>query len=90
MHPKLIYSVRIDLIGDNTVCFFCFKKRRRVRFVAFYLILSGNAKKDTEKADMTFMKSIKKKLNVRELKDDPEYAKYDTDHQIYTRENIFL
>lgn len=42
------------------------------------------------KADMTFMKSIKKKLNVRELKDDPEYAKYDTDHQIYTRENIFL
>lgn len=36
------------------------------------------------------MKSIKKKLNVRKLNDDPEYAKYDTDHQTYTRENIFL
>lgn len=36
------------------------------------------------------MKSIKKKLNVRELKDDPEHAKYDTDYQTYTRENIFL
>lgn len=47
-------------------------------------------KRDTEKADLTFMKSIKKKLNVRELKDDPEHAKYDTDHQTYTRENIFL
>lgn len=36
------------------------------------------------------MKAIKKRLNVREIKDEPEYAQHDTDHETYTRENIFL
>jgi len=36
------------------------------------------------------MKSIKKKLNVREARNDPEYAKDDTDHTTYSRENLYL
>lgn len=36
------------------------------------------------------MRSIKKKLNVREVKDDAEYAKHDTDYETYAREKIFL
>lgn len=60
----------IDLVGENTVVFFCFKRRRR--------------------ADLHFMKSIKKRLNVREVRDDPEYAKEDIDHAQYSRENLYL
>ncbi|KAH8155853.1 uncharacterized protein LAJ45_00865 [Morchella importuna] len=66
----LLEKTLVDLVGDDTIVFFCFKKRRR--------------------ADLTFMKAIKKRLNVREIKDEPEYAQHDTDHETYTRENIFL
>ncbi|PWW75252.1 hypothetical protein C7212DRAFT_358137 [Tuber magnatum] len=66
----LLEKTLIDLIGEETVVFFCFKKRRR--------------------ADLTFMKSIKKRLNVREARNDPDYAKADTDHATYSRENLYL
>lgn len=36
------------------------------------------------------MKAIKKRLNVREVKDDPEYAKHDEGHEKYSRENLYL
>ncbi|EON62862.1 hypothetical protein W97_02087 [Coniosporium apollinis CBS 100218] len=52
-----------DLIGERSVCFFCFKKRRR--------------------ADMNFVKAIKKMFTVEEVSDDPE-------KEVYARENIFL
>ena len=60
--PLLQQTLR-DLIQENTVCFFCFKKRRR--------------------ADMQFLKTIKRMFNVKEVEDDP-------DRDIYKRENIFL
>ncbi|KIW05181.1 hypothetical protein, variant [Verruconis gallopava] len=59
----LLQKTMKDLIGDSTVCYFCFKKRRR--------------------ADMHFIKGIKKMFNVEEVNDDPDKA-------IYGRENIFL
>ncbi|KAI7233492.1 S-adenosyl-L-methionine-dependent methyltransferase [Hortaea werneckii] len=40
------------LIGPNTTCYFCFKKRRR--------------------ADMQFMKAIKKTMLVEDVADDPD------------------
>jgi hypothetical protein len=52
-----------DLIGPETTCYFCFKRRRR--------------------ADMNFMKAVKKVLLVEDITDDP-------DHESYARENIFL
>ena len=52
-----------DLIGPKTVCYFCFKKRRR--------------------ADMHFVKVIKKLFVVDAVEDDP-------DRETYARENIFL
>ncbi|EMC97545.1 hypothetical protein BAUCODRAFT_68802 [Baudoinia panamericana UAMH 10762] len=52
-----------DLIGPNSVCYFCFKKRRR--------------------ADMSFMKAVRKILHVEEVTDDP-------DRDNYLRESIFL
>lgn len=67
---QLLEKTLVDLVGDNTIVFFCFKKRRR--------------------ADLTFMKAIRKRLDVHEVKDEPEYSQYDTDHATYTRENIFL
>jgi hypothetical protein len=41
-------------------------------------------------ADLHFIKSIKKRLNVREVKDDPEFSKHDADYEKYSRENLFL
>jgi len=66
----LLEKTLVDLVKDNTVVFFCFKKRRR--------------------ADLHFIKSIKKRLNVREVKDDPEFSKHDADYEKYSRENLFL
>jgi protein N-lysine methyltransferase METTL21A len=59
----LLQKTLEDLIGPNTVCYFCFKKRRR--------------------ADMQFMKAIKKTLVVEDVTDDP-------DREVYARENITL
>jgi len=58
----LLQKTLQDLIGANTVCYFCFKRRRR--------------------ADMHFVKVIKKIFTVTEV-DDP-------DKEVYSRENIFL
>ncbi|KAF2809529.1 uncharacterized protein BDZ99DRAFT_488453 [Mytilinidion resinicola] len=59
----LLQKTLEDLIGEKTVCYFCFKKRRR--------------------ADLHFMKAIRKKFDVREVSDD-------SDKVSYQRENIFL
>lgn len=59
----LLQQTLQDLIGPDTVCFFCFKRRRR--------------------ADMHFLKAIKKVFLVEEVMDDP-------DQPSYSRENIFL
>lgn len=59
----LLQKTLEDLIGPSTMCYFCFKKRRR--------------------ADMQFMKAIKKTLAVEDVSDDP-------DKGIYARENITL
>lgn len=59
----LLQKTLEDLIGPNTVCYFCFKKRRR--------------------ADLHFVKAIKKTFDVHVVEDDP-------DKDIYGRENIFL
>ncbi|CZT24715.1 related to putative N2,N2-dimethylguanosine tRNA methyltransferase [Ramularia collo-cygni] len=60
--PLLQQTLR-DLIGPSTVCYFCFKRRRR--------------------ADMHFLKAIKKQFQVEDVKDDP-------DQPSYARENIYL
>lgn len=60
--PLLQATLR-DLLGENTICYFCFKKRRR--------------------ADLQFIKTVKKVFNVTEVQDDQ-------DKEIYSRENIFL
>ncbi|KAB2575090.1 putative nicotinamide n-methyltransferase protein [Lasiodiplodia theobromae] len=59
----LLQKTLEDLIGPDTVCYFCFKKRRR--------------------ADMHFVKAIKKTFDVQVVEDDP-------DKDVYGRENIFL
>ena len=59
----LLQETLKDLIGSDTVCYFCFKKRRR--------------------ADLHFVKAIKKMFNVTEVADNPDKA-------IYSRESIFL
>jgi hypothetical protein len=59
----LLQRTLIDLIGESTICYFCFKKRRR--------------------ADLHFIKSIKRIFDVSEVHDDP-------DKEIYSREAIFL
>ncbi|KAF2430615.1 hypothetical protein EJ08DRAFT_649432 [Tothia fuscella] len=59
----LLKQTLLDLIGEDTVCYFCFKKRRR--------------------ADMHFIKGIKKVFDVREVMDD-------VDKLVYERENIHL
>lgn len=59
----LLQETLKDLIGENTVCYFCFKKRRR--------------------ADLQFIKVVRKMFDVREVDDDP-------DHKIYSRESLFL
>lgn len=60
--PLLLQTLQ-DLIGANTVCYFCFKRRRR--------------------ADMHFVKAVKKMFLVEKVTDDP-------DSESYSRENIFL
>jgi hypothetical protein len=59
----LLHQTLTDLIGYNTTCYFCFKKRRR--------------------ADLHFVKSIKKTFKVVEIADHPGKV-------AYSRENIFL
>ena len=59
----LLQATLQDLIGPNTTCYFCFKRRRR--------------------ADVHFVKAIKKKFVVEVIEDDP-------DREAYARENIFL
>lgn len=59
----LLQQTLQDLIGAKTVCYFCFKKRRR--------------------ADLHFMKAVRKMFLVDVVEDDP-------DRDVYTRENIFL
>jgi len=59
----LLQQTLQDLIGPNTVCYFCFKKRRR--------------------ADLHFVKAIKKMFDVEDVQDDPEKA-------VWSRENLFL
>jgi protein N-lysine methyltransferase METTL21A len=59
----LLQQTLSDLIGDNTTCYFCFKRRRR--------------------ADMQFVKTIKKMFNVSDVDDDPDRA-------TYARQNIHL
>ncbi|KAI7609460.1 S-adenosyl-L-methionine-dependent methyltransferase [Hortaea werneckii] len=48
----LLQQTLEELIGPNTTCYFCFKKRRR--------------------ADMQFMKAIKKTMLVEDVADDPD------------------
>lgn len=59
----LLQKTLEDLIGENTVCFFCFKKRRR--------------------ADLTFVKAIRKVFEVVDVEDDP-------DRNVWRREGLFL
>ena len=59
----LLQQTLQDLIGSDTVCYFCFKKRRR--------------------ADLHFMKAVRKTFLVEKVEDDP-------DHDAYSSENIFL
>ncbi|GAB7342147.1 hypothetical protein MBLNU457_g0409t1 [Dothideomycetes sp. NU457] len=59
----LLLQTMSDLIGTNTVCYFCFKKRRR--------------------ADLHFVKAVKKNFHVEPVDDDEDRA-------IYSRENLFL
>lgn len=60
--PLLQQTLR-DLVGPRTVCYFCFKKRRR--------------------ADLQFMKVVRREFEVRGVEDDP-------DGEGYERENVFL
>jgi hypothetical protein len=59
----LLQKTLQDLIGRDTVCYFCFKKRR--------------------KADLHFVKAIKKIFDVKEIEDDPGKNEY-------SKESIFL
>lgn len=59
----LLQQTLQDLIGPNTICYFCFKKRRR--------------------ADLTFVKAIKKRFVVEDVTDDP-------DKPTWSRENLYL
>ncbi|KAI4755126.1 hypothetical protein E4T52_12855 [Aureobasidium sp. EXF-3400] len=57
----LLQQTMKDLIGPNTICYFCFKKRRR--------------------ADMNFVKVMKKMFVVEPIEDDP-------DKPTWSRENL--
>lgn len=59
----LLQQTMKDLIGPNTICYFCFKKRRR--------------------ADMNFVKVMKKMFTVEPVEDDP-------DKPTWSRENLHL
>jgi hypothetical protein len=60
--PLLLKTLQ-DVIGPDSICYFCFKKRRR--------------------ADLHFVKALKKAFVVSEVEDDP-------DKDIYKRESIHL
>ncbi|KAI9892272.1 MAG: hypothetical protein M1814_001731 [Vezdaea aestivalis] len=60
--PLLLTTLRA-LIGPDTVCFFCFKRRRR--------------------ADMLFIKQLRKAFVVEDVEDDP-------DRPVWQRQRIFL
>lgn len=59
----LLQQTLKDLIGENTVCYFCFKKRRR--------------------ADMGFVKVMKKMFDVKVVEDDPDKVRW-------SRENLHM
>ena len=59
----LLQKTLKDLIGENTICYFCFKKRRR--------------------ADLNFVKAIKKMFTVADIEDD-------ADKPVWSKENLFL
>ncbi|KAF2198737.1 hypothetical protein GQ43DRAFT_377911 [Delitschia confertaspora ATCC 74209] len=59
----LLQQTLQDLIGENTVCYFCFKKRRR--------------------ADLGFMKVVRKMFRVEDVRDDP-------DRGVWEREGLFM
>ena len=59
--PLLMRTLE-EMIGDHTVCYFCFKKRR--------------------KADMRFVKMMKKAFLVEEVED--------SERAVYEREGLFL
>ena len=59
----LLQTTLQDLIQQDTICYFCFKKRRR--------------------ADMQFVKAVKRMFDVQEIEDDPGKDNY-------RQENIFL
>lgn len=58
----LLQQTLKDLLGSNTICYFCFRKRRR--------------------ADLSFIKTVKKMFDVKEVQDDPD--------ETYSKENIYL
>ncbi|CAL5874150.1 uncharacterized protein PFLUO_LOCUS8438 [Penicillium psychrofluorescens] len=60
--PLLITTLQ-ELLGPNSVCYFCFKRRRR--------------------ADLRFMKMVKKVFLIEEIPDEPQAS-------TYNRENLFL
>jgi protein N-lysine methyltransferase METTL21A len=60
----LLLRTMTDLIGPNTICYFCFKKRRR--------------------ADMGFIKQLKKVFEVRSAEPD------ELEQLRYGKENLFL
>ena len=59
----LLLDTMTKLMGEDTVCYFCFKKRRR--------------------ADMRFVKDVKKRFIVEHVQDDP-------DRCIWSRQGLFL
>lgn len=60
--PLLVATLH-DLLGPQSVCYFCYKRRRR--------------------ADLRFMKMVKKAFKVEEVRDDPNA-------ETYRRDNLFL
>lgn len=60
--PLLMQEMK-RLIGPNTTCYFCMKKRR--------------------KADLRFIKDMRKSFNVRDVDDDP-------DKVVWAREGLYL
>lgn len=60
--PLLLKTLQ-DIIGPETTCYFCFKRRRR--------------------ADLHFIKALKRQFDVVAATDDP-------DQPAYARQNIFV
>ncbi|KAL7275985.1 Protein-lysine N-methyltransferase efm6 [Rhizina undulata] len=91
--PKTIANKPVDIVlAADCVYFepaFPLLEKTLIELVTEYTVVFFCFKK-RRRADLNFMKTIKKKLDVREAKDDPEYAKYDTEYGTYSRENLFL